>query len=209
MTKDFAWLSISGAAKFLDVHFSTLRRWSDQGLIEYVRTPGGKRKYQKEVLVAFLNQYRTPVKESGALTVLHDRVISKTREQLQSLHVPQTTWYGQMTEEQRLQMRSSGNRLVALMLHYSAHIEKPEVFMEEAKRITREYGRICKMIGIDLMNCVQTFLLFRQPILIAIHETGALSGVTNQQDFHLFGKLNHFLDETLIAMIDEYQHYKE
>jgi excisionase family DNA binding protein len=206
MTTDSAWLSISEAAKHLGVHISTLRRWSDQGLIEYVRTPGGKRKFQKEALVAFVDQYRSPVKESSALSVFQGQAISRTRQQLQSLGVYQTPWYSQMTEEQRLQMRSSGSRLVALMLHYSASIEKPEVFMEEARRITREYGRVCRMLGVDLTHCVQTFLLFRQPILSAIQETGALTGVNDQQGFQLFEKLNRFLDETMIAMIDEYQH---
>jgi excisionase family DNA binding protein len=209
MTNDSAWLSISEAAKHLGVHISTLRRWSDQGLIAYVRTPGGKRKFQKEALVAFVDQYRSPVTESNALTVFQDQAISRTRDELHSLGVYQTPWYIQMTEEQRLLMRSSGSRLVALMLHYSASSDTSEVFMEEARRITREYGRVCRMLGVDLTHCVQTFLLFRQPILSAIHETGALSSKNDQQSFQLFEKLNRFLDETLVAMIDEYQHFQE
>jgi excisionase family DNA binding protein len=206
MTIDSFWLSISEASKYLGVHISTVRRWSNQGLIEYVRTPGGKRKFQKEALDAFVDQYRSPVKEASALTVFQDQAITRTRQQLQSLGVYQTPWYGLLTDEQRLQLRSSGSRLVALMLHYSASIEKSEVFMEEARRITREYGRVCRVLGVDLTDCVQTFLLFRRPILSAIHETGALLGVNGQQVFQLFEKLNHFLDETMIAMVDEYQY---
>lgn len=205
MTTDSAWLSISEAAKFLGVHISTLRRWSNQGFIEYVRTPGGKRKFQKESLEAFVDQYRSAVKESSALIVFQDHAISRTRQLLQSLGVYQTTWYTQMTEDQRLHMRNSGSRLVALMLHYSASSENSEVFIEEAMRITREYGRVCRTLGVDLTQCVQTFLMFRQPILNAIHETGAQTGMHDQQDFHLFAKLNHFLDETMVAMIDAYQ----
>lgn len=205
MTADSIWLSISEAAKYLGIHIATLRRWSDQGLIAYVRTPGGKRKFQLDALDAFINQHRSPVKEPSGLIVFQDQTITRTRQQLQSLGIYQTLWYRQMTDEQRLYMRSSGSRLVALMLHYSASIENSETFLEEAGRITREYGRVCRVLGINMTDCVQTFLLFRQPILNAVHETGALSGADDEQNFLLFEKLNRFFDETMIAMIDAYQ----
>lgn len=205
MVKDNAWLSISQAAHFLGVHFTTLRRWSDQGLIEYVRTPGGKRKYHQKALAAFLNQYREPVKESSAFLVLQDQAISRTRETLQSTGIYQKAWYGQLSETQRVKMRSTGNRLVALMFHYTAHTENQERFLEEARSITCEYGKLCRQMGIGLSDCVQMFLLFRQPILHAIHETGRLPGTTDEEGLLLFEKMNHFLDNLLVAMVDAYQ----
>jgi excisionase family DNA binding protein len=208
MTDYSTWYSISDAADFLGVHFSTLRRWADKGLIEYVRTPGGKRKFQQATLLAFLNQYRAPVKEANTMLVFQNNAILKTREKLQSLDVAHKGWYGLLTEDVRQKMRSTGNRLVALMFHYSSHTENQELFLEEARRITRDYGRICCAAGIEVTDCVQTFLMFRLPILIAIHETGALPGMTDQEGSRLFQQLNYFLDETLVAMIDEYQLYQ-
>jgi excisionase family DNA binding protein len=47
-------LSISDAAKLLGVSLSTVRRWSDAGVLPSYRTPGGQRRYNREQLDAFL-----------------------------------------------------------------------------------------------------------------------------------------------------------
>jgi excisionase family DNA binding protein len=47
-------LSISEAAKLLGVSLSTVRRWSDAGVLPSYRTPGGQRRYNREQLDAFL-----------------------------------------------------------------------------------------------------------------------------------------------------------
>lgn len=45
-------LSITDAAKFLGVDISTLRRWEDEGKIKPDRTPGGHRRYDKDLLIS-------------------------------------------------------------------------------------------------------------------------------------------------------------
>jgi len=47
-------LSISEAAKLLGVSLSTVRRWSDAGVLPSYRTPGGQRRYSREQLEGFL-----------------------------------------------------------------------------------------------------------------------------------------------------------
>jgi len=47
-------LSISEAARVLGVSLSTVRRWSDAGVLPSYRTPGGQRRYSREQLEAFL-----------------------------------------------------------------------------------------------------------------------------------------------------------
>ncbi len=45
------WLSLSDAAKLLGVHPSTVRLWSDKGVLPTHRTSGGHRRYRRnEVL---------------------------------------------------------------------------------------------------------------------------------------------------------------
>jgi len=132
MTEKSSWFPISYAAKYLGVHFTTLRRWSDEGLIEFVRTPGGKRKYHKSTLDDFINQHTTKTKESMELATLQEAAILKTPE------------------------------------------------------------------------CIQTFLLFRQPMLNSMHETGSLQSSNDAVNQRIFEKMNHFLDEVLVTMVDEY-----
>ena len=47
-------LSISEAARVLGVSLSTVRRWSDAGVLPSYRTPGGQRRYSREQLESFL-----------------------------------------------------------------------------------------------------------------------------------------------------------
>ncbi|MCK4977066.1 MAG: helix-turn-helix domain-containing protein, partial [Anaerolineales bacterium] len=39
------WLSLSDAAEILGVHPSTVRKWSDEGVLPVRRTKGGHRRY--------------------------------------------------------------------------------------------------------------------------------------------------------------------
>ena len=204
MNENSSWFSISEAANYLGVHFSTLRRWSDDGLIEFVRTPGGKRKFQKKSLEEFINQYKSAPKESIQLSTLKEAAILKTRETMQNIKISEQEWYNKLSAEQRSGMRGTGNRLVALMLQYSAREENNEVFLLQAKQISKHYGEICHSLGLSITECVQTFLLFRQPMLNSIHETGSLQSVGDQENQRIFERMNLFLDEILVTMVDEY-----
>lgn len=63
--------SITEAAKFLGVDISTLRRWEDSGKIKPERTPGGHRRYDKDMLISLSNK-----KKNIKLTIAYARVSS-------------------------------------------------------------------------------------------------------------------------------------
>ena len=48
------WMDLSEASAFLGVHFTTLRRWVDAGKAPCIRTPGGRRRFDRVELAAFL-----------------------------------------------------------------------------------------------------------------------------------------------------------
>ncbi|MFM8369048.1 MAG: MerR family transcriptional regulator, partial [Chloroflexota bacterium] len=51
MTND-EWLSLAGAADMLGVHPSTVRLWSDKGILPVHKTQGGHRRYKRgEILL--------------------------------------------------------------------------------------------------------------------------------------------------------------
>jgi excisionase family DNA binding protein len=51
-------LSVGEAAEFLGVSTSSLRKWSDQGLVPMYRTPGGQRRYSRADLQRFIESMR-------------------------------------------------------------------------------------------------------------------------------------------------------
>src|SRR5438132_5832710 len=48
------WLTLGQAAKYLGVAQSTIRKWSDQGLLPAFYTPGGHRRFRRRDLDIFL-----------------------------------------------------------------------------------------------------------------------------------------------------------
>ena len=50
------WLTLGQAAKYLGVAQSTIRTWSDQGLVPAFYTPGGHRRFRRRDLHAFLDR---------------------------------------------------------------------------------------------------------------------------------------------------------
>lgn len=50
--------SAGEAAKFLGVSIGTIRKWSDDGHLRSMRTPGGHRRYSHEDLMDFLRKMR-------------------------------------------------------------------------------------------------------------------------------------------------------
>ena len=53
---DPEWLTLGQAAKYLGVAQSTIRKWSDQGLVPAFYTPGGHRRFRRQDLDTFLNR---------------------------------------------------------------------------------------------------------------------------------------------------------
>jgi excisionase family DNA binding protein len=51
-------VSVSEAAAYLGVSAASLRSWSDRGLVDAHRTPGGQRRYSREDLDRFIERMR-------------------------------------------------------------------------------------------------------------------------------------------------------
>jgi excisionase family DNA binding protein len=65
------WLTLGQAAKYLGVAQSTIRKWSDQGLVPAFYTPGGHRRFRRRDLDSFLNR-SARTGEPGPLVLIVD-----------------------------------------------------------------------------------------------------------------------------------------
>lgn len=204
-----SWLSLSEASKQLGVHFTTLRRWADQGLIEHIRTPGGKRMFSPKSIHDFLEQHRTVVQNPDAIETLKNKTLLQARHDIQNQCFSHKDWFLQLDEEKRLSMRQTGNKLIALMFQYCSRETGNEIFLQEGGRIAKEYGRFGFETGMTLEECIRTFNFFCRSMLNSTHESASLQGAADMNSQRLFQRLNYFLDEIMVHMVIEYNNYSQ
>lgn len=199
--KPKSWLNLQEAANRLGVHFTTLRRWADAGEIEFIRTPGGIRRFSSEALDAFIKSRQQGVPANKlALPGNASQIVSERNGWLENRQKP---WMMYLSESQRAYFRGTGNRLMALIMQYSSR-DTGGIYLEEGRKISREYGDICFQVGMSIAETVEAFLLYRRPILQAVHDTGALNGFSDAESVRIYQKTMVFLDEILTAMVEQY-----
>jgi excisionase family DNA binding protein len=66
------WLTLGQAASYLGVAQSTIRKWTDQGTLPAIKTPGGHRRYRRGDLEAFLERSRPGRPARGPLVLIVD-----------------------------------------------------------------------------------------------------------------------------------------
>jgi excisionase family DNA binding protein len=66
------WLTLGQAANYLGVAQSTIRKWTDQGTLPAIKTPGGHRRYRRADLELFLERSRPGRPSRGPLILIVD-----------------------------------------------------------------------------------------------------------------------------------------
>ncbi|MGC8779943.1 MAG: MerR family transcriptional regulator [Anaerolineae bacterium] len=202
LDKASAWLDLSEAASYLGVHFTTLRRWTDDGKVPCIRTPGGRRRYRQSELTAFLaslqqGNRRPPAAANGA-ACLTGRLPPK------HIGIAGEPWYGRLDEEMRATMRSGGQQLMAVLMQYATRNEGGEPFLEEGLRLARQYGIACQQAGLSLIETLRAFLLVQRSINDSLHQAGALAGAPDAETWRLYDRVATFLDAMLVALVGAY-----
>ncbi|MGD2105785.1 MAG: helix-turn-helix domain-containing protein, partial [Anaerolineae bacterium] len=113
------WLSLSQAARILGIHPTTLRRWSDEGAIRCLRTPGGHRRFLQRDLIAFLEtQTEDPSPEPP--DVVTQSIVRQTRQEMETRQFNTTSWHAAFNESERAARRESGRRLLGLAIQFTS-----------------------------------------------------------------------------------------
>jgi excisionase family DNA binding protein len=196
------WLELSEAADFLGVHFTTLRRWADAGQVPCIRTPGGRRRFSKVELSLFLaSLHRGEVALPHAARALPPGASSRL---MSHPSVSQEPWYGRLDESQRAAFRTQGQGLMAVLMQYATRSNGGDVFLEEGRRVAIRYGEACARAGLSLIETLQTFIHVRRGFMDPIYEAGTLAGTPDADTWRLYDRMNTFLDNMLVAMLDAF-----
>jgi len=197
------WLDLSAAADYLGVHFTTLRRWTDDGKVPCIRTPGGRRRYLLAELTAFLASL-----QQGALREL---TVASDSQRLAALLPPKhlgvsnEPWYGRLDEAQRNAMRRGGQQLIAVLIQYVTRANGGAAFLAEGQRLAAAYGEVNYRAGLSLVESLRAFMLVRRSINDSLLQAGALAGAPDADTWRLYDRMATFLDAMLLAHAEGFQ----
>lgn len=196
-----AWLELSEAADYLGVHFTTLRRWSDAGQVPCIRTPGGRRRFNRAELSAFLvGLHSGEVRGSQ-----HQAAMTELSPKLTHSGLVREPWYPRLNDAQRAAMRVEGQGLMAVLMQYATRTNGGDVFLDEGQRIATRYGVACQRAGLSLSETLQTFIHVRRGIMDSAYQAGALAGAPDADTWRLYDRMNTFLDCMLLTMLEAFE----
>ena len=197
------WLEIAEAAEILGAHPSTLRRWADSGKVPCSRTLSGRRRFERSAIEHARTEMQL-ISAHPATEQIETRTLDFTRQHAKDLSSWQQGWFTRLSEEQMLIFRYSGQRLLGLLMQYISRNDNAETFLDEAKRIAKDYGKIFFKVGLSVSQTVETFLFFRRSILESVQATAGIGGHNDQDGLRIFLRTSDFFDALLVVTIESH-----
>lgn len=195
------WLSLSDAAKRLNVHPTTLRRWADNGDIPIMLTPGGHRRFALTDIDQFAQDRHGLRRVSGIEQVWADRALTVTRQEImahQNAH-----WLASLDENTREQNRLMGRQLMALTLQYISNGDDDRL-IDEARRMGAEYGRTCLAIHMPLTDALQASMFFRDTMMETALQLPENVNIRPEANVRLLRRINTLLNAVHLAIAEVY-----
>jgi excisionase family DNA binding protein len=199
------WLSLSDVAEVLGVHPSTVRNWSDQGMLPVHRTQGGHRRYLKSELDLWIESQRPDGNNEANLVV--QNALRTTRFQISEGHLNAEGWYAKLDADAREQYRRSGRTLLQGLSEFLAADEKKGE--AEAHALGYEYASRGRRCGLSISEAVNAFLFFRNVLLdsmLSVYESASVQSPFAWSD--MFRKINLFTDRILTTLLETYEAYE-
>jgi excisionase family DNA binding protein len=199
------WLTLSDAAEILGVHPSTVRKWSDEGVLPVRRTQGGHRRYLRSEVELWIQSQRPDEPDNVHLVV--QSALRNTRIQISEGRLNEEAWYTKLNENAREQYRKSGRTLLQGLIGYLA--SDGQSARAEAQAVGFEYASRGKRHGLSIADAVNAFLFFRNVLLesmLSMYEEASVRSPYAWSD--MFRKVNSFTDHILITLLETYTAYE-
>ena len=198
------WLSLSEAASALGVHPSTVRSWSDAGVLPVHRTQGGHRRYRRSEIDLWLRSQRS---ESVELNQVIQNALRTTRFQISEGKLNSETWYGKLDEEAREQYRVSGRALLQGLIN--AIISPNGLDIAEADALGYEYASRGNRYGLSSVEAMRAFLFFRNVLLESTLQMFESAAVRSPHAWsEMFRRITQFTDRILVKLLETYELYQ-
>jgi excisionase family DNA binding protein len=198
------WLSLSDVAKILGVHPSTVRSWSNQGLMPVHRTQGGHRRYLRSEVELWMQSQHANGSSEANLVV--QNALKNTRFRISEGRLSQEAWYEKLDDEARDQYRKSGRTLMQGLIEYLSSDGK--LAEAEAHALGYEYASRGRRYGLSVADAANAFLFFRNVLLesmLSVYEAAAVQSPYAWSD--MFRRVNTFTDQIMISLLETYEAY--
>jgi len=204
----FEWLSLSGAAKILGVHPSTVRSWSNQGFLPVHRTQGGHRRYLRSEVDLWMQSQSANSNIDGKIEVnqVVQNALRKTRLKINEGRLKNEAWYNKLDDEARDQYRESGHMLLQGLINF---INSGSDSSSETEALGCEYASRGRRYSLNSVEATQAFLFFRNLLiesLLNVYEAAAIPAPKAWSD--MLNRINQFTDQILITLLETYETYQ-
>ncbi len=201
------WLSLSDVAEILGVHPSTVRNWSDQGVLPVYRTGGGHRRY-KRTEVELWSQTTRESRTIAPSNVMQ-AAVGQIRMQIAEGKLQAEPWYQKLDSEARIQYRMGGMALVGGLMAYLSSDDAKDG-SSEAHSIGYEYASRARRYNLSTVEATQAYLFFRNNLLEAIMHVYQDANIPSSHAWgEMLRRVNHFTDEVLLALLQTFQAFEE
>ena len=196
------WLSLSAAAELLGVHPSTVRLWSDKGLLPVHRTKGGHRRYKHSEVLLWAQtsrEERTVQPEDMMQSAIRNVRIQITEGRLEA-----EPWYQKLDEDARIQYRQSSRSLFQGLMTYLASTNEDAA--SEAFAIGYEYASRARRYNLSYVDAARAFMFFRSVLIESVMKVYSEANIPCGKVWEeMLQKMHTFTDQILISLLDTYQ----
>jgi len=203
MSVDERWLTISEAAEVLGVHPTTLRRWADQGKVEFRLTAGGHRRFAVTALDGVLSSRRKLRVVGGLEQQWADRALEQTRREL-SLPASPHEWRIVLSAQDREAFRKLSRRMLGLLMQYISLGEGGEGLLQEGERVGRTYASHALQLGIGLSDLLWVLFFFRDNMIDSALEIPQMADLRPEANQRIVRRMNDLLNTVQVAIVNAY-----
>lgn len=198
------WLTLGAASRLLGVSESTIRRWADSGEVRSFRTAGGHRRVAAEDIRAILERgTRGRAPEADRIGSL---ALARVRRRLaRTKGTPVMAHLQTLDEASRERLRLLGRQLVDLFARCIAGGSRHERFVDDARAIGREYGRVLVQAGVGIGTAVAMFNRLRRSLEETASQTASEARLSADRAVEAIEHILELADVVLEGMADLYE----
>ncbi|HAX68708.1 MAG TPA: hypothetical protein DCY14_03790 [Anaerolineae bacterium] len=197
------WLSLSDAAEMLGVHPSTVRLWSDKGILPVHKTQGGHRRYKRSEISLWSQSNSKSRLDAIKPENMMQEVIRNVRVQISDGNLEAEPWYQKLDAEARMQYRMSSRSLFHGLMNYITAGD--EEGATEAYAIGYEYASRARRYNLSYVDATKAFLFFRDTLIESVIKVCGESNMPASRSSQMYAKIHRFTDGILISLLQTYE----